>query len=442
VITAQGTEAISFGELERRLEDNHALIEWAEDVVSENTLHELVVNFYFRSHAELGCEFLHKSFREYLFAEAVVGHLADAGGLLSASDAQCLQGGEDFPRGSVRFDLSRSLARLLASQWLTPDVRTHIFRLLDDQVGENTQLWTRVRGLLRDLYSWWAHQSHLLMHREVHRGRVRWRMPAVIELLEDALPLDDRIVRSSQSMRRADAILGNALIQLAAYLHWLLRACPVSDPCSEYQTELDGVVVFAPLGGLVLDLVARLTYPEPPDGFGLAGLVLPGVDLRNADLRGVDLRAVDLRDAHLDGVDLQGSRLNRADLRGAVLTRGVLRQTDMQGIQLENANLAGADLRWSNLEHANLKFAEMSRAHLQRSNLQRANLREAKLGGAHLQHADLQLAGFDAADLHAADLREADLRHANLATTTLTDASLDDALTDGADMPGTTFRTR
>jgi hypothetical protein len=81
VITTQGEEAVSYDELRYRLDAS--LAEWARQVADESTLRELVVNFYCKSHPELGCEFLHKSFREYLFAEAVLAVLDDPRATLS-----------------------------------------------------------------------------------------------------------------------------------------------------------------------------------------------------------------------------------------------------------------------------------------------------------------------------------------------------------------------
>lgn len=75
IITSGGTESVSYAELASRLEDDDALLAWSDQATSESSLHELVVNFYFKGHHELGCEFLHKSFREYLYAEAIVAEL-------------------------------------------------------------------------------------------------------------------------------------------------------------------------------------------------------------------------------------------------------------------------------------------------------------------------------------------------------------------------------
>ncbi len=60
------------------------------------------------------------------------------------------------------------------------------------------------------------------------------------------------------------------------------------------------------------------------DGFHLAVINRPSVDLSGADLRGVDFRKVDLsrvilRDAYLRDADLRGCDLRHMDLEGASL---------------------------------------------------------------------------------------------------------------------------
>lgn len=62
-----GDESISHDELERRLKDTDELRGLVEKVSAENWLSSLLISFYFKGGVmELGCEFSHKSFREYL----------------------------------------------------------------------------------------------------------------------------------------------------------------------------------------------------------------------------------------------------------------------------------------------------------------------------------------------------------------------------------------
>jgi hypothetical protein len=142
VISILGREAASFAGLRNRLEEDDEAIEtWRSEqglrgivveATHESALHELVVNFYFKGgNTSIGCEFLHKSFREYLFSEAIVAVLKDLSnnkfGPLEAAKVEYWQ---DFADGTPQFKASRALGRLLAPQWLTAEVRTHLVWLL------------------------------------------------------------------------------------------------------------------------------------------------------------------------------------------------------------------------------------------------------------------------------------------------------------------------
>ena len=85
-ITVCGMEAISGDELYFRLlelDRDGTLATTAgqgriDEVTSRNRLTSLLISYYFKTgHFEAGCEFAHKSFREYLFAEAIVEELKE-----------------------------------------------------------------------------------------------------------------------------------------------------------------------------------------------------------------------------------------------------------------------------------------------------------------------------------------------------------------------------
>ena len=71
---------------------------------------------------ELGCEFLHKSFREYLFAEAIVMQLEELAGQndRGSLDPPRLPYWKDFEQGSLWYRASRLLSKLLAPQLVNP----------------------------------------------------------------------------------------------------------------------------------------------------------------------------------------------------------------------------------------------------------------------------------------------------------------------------------
>ena len=78
-------ESVSFKELEMRFESEglpiptELLEGWSEHTNTSSAIQEMLINFYFKGgNKDLGCEFLHKSFREYLFAESIYYSLINA----------------------------------------------------------------------------------------------------------------------------------------------------------------------------------------------------------------------------------------------------------------------------------------------------------------------------------------------------------------------------
>ncbi|HMD50350.1 MAG TPA: hypothetical protein VKG79_14670, partial [Bryobacteraceae bacterium] len=309
VISVLGREAVSFTELSNRLEDDEAIKTWRSeqglrgkvaDATRESALHELVINFYFKGgNTSIGCEFLHKSFREYLFAEGIVAVLKalseDKSGPLEAPKVEYWQ---DFADGTPQFKASRALSRLLAPQWLTREVRTHLFWLLETEIKAEPERWEWICGLLLDVYIWWAEGVHLRPQPVRTRGTPDWSPAFVNELLVHALPFDRETPAEPIRTVALDAHLGDALMQMTAVAHALLPVRAGVDPDKDglrpnYRRLNDGKRRFAPggkgyFGPLCHRINAagwRLAGPFPADA-RLASVDLGGADLRYAGLMG------------------------------------------------------------------------------------------------------------------------------------------------------------
>jgi uncharacterized protein YjbI with pentapeptide repeats len=437
-ITAEDGESISFAELEGRLEDDGgALRAWAEEATGEGSLHELVVNFYFKSNPELGCEFLHKSFREYLHAEAIVAALLEAGeSRTGPRPPPGREWGEDFRTDSAHHRASRALARLLAPAWLAPEVRTHLFWLIERAAQAEPDRWVSIRDLLVDVFEWWAHRSHLRLHAERRGGRTTWPAPLIIDQIEYERPRDDWRATGSRSTVSLDAQLGDALLQITAFVHWLLRDRDAMGTRAR-QSRHTGPVRFRPFDGDGPQLIGRIMAADDrPLGHGLACAWLRGCDLAKADLSGAnlaraDLRDADLCDASLDTADLAKARLARADLTSAWLIHANLGGADLREATLTTANLANADLAEADLAGSVLAGARLTDADLRNTDLSGTDLTRADLCRASLFQAELPSADLAKANLSGADTRRANLTGANLAAANAMETNLT-----GADLTG------
>jgi hypothetical protein len=414
-----GVEHISREEWKRRAlqgEDEERETQTAED----HPLTRLMISFYFKGgQPEQGCEFAHKSFREYLFAERIVETLKDYGRNLNRRGAERLPARDywrDFSREEdrQRYNFSREMAYLLAPQWVAPNVWGHLRQLIEWEIAhaataahaapDDNQLsglptralsferWKYARCGLADLWEWWCDCAHLRPQVKTDRWKksvveppfvdelIRWAAPLTAEENE-ALPLE-----TSTSI---DAHLGDALCQICAMVHFYIamnegpeRIEPVkleylkSDGNRKYQQlarrDQIELALFAPGGE---DVKADRFNPNFKhycarinSAFGSPLREFPSRAILNGVcLTGADLSFTILGKARLDYADLSGADLSDSDLIGANLT----------GANLSDANLSGASLSDANLDSTQLGGAILYNAHLNDSLLERAYLREA-----------------------------------------------------------------
>lgn len=449
-------ETITYEELDARLkeEGDVDLQETVRKCTDAKPLSNLVINFYFKGgKTDFGCEFLHKSFREYFFAEAIFSILKQTAERNPvAPRLPDLEYWEDFPEDSTQYLLSRSLSRLLAPQWQRPEEQRNIFWLLKTEIRENPEGWIGLRDLLADVYAWWAEGVHLRMHWWNNRsGKEGFRRPYVDDLIEWSLPVTtDAIPMRSVTL---DGHLGDALLKLTALVHWELRRVSKPPPADRgnhsYQSwsQNESFCRFRPGGKdqFMKSIIGRFeAVGNRPGRDGLFEPYLEGIDLSSEDLPLGHLGSAQLSGANLsDGyiyrsylgradlsrADLKRSNLSEADLTGANisnadLTRANLSKANLTAVDLSNADLTGADLSWSTLHEANFRGATLRAANLSGAEIVGVDLREANLCEANLRGANLSATNLSGGDLDRADLREANLRGSNLTAVNLSGANL------------------
>jgi hypothetical protein len=246
-ITAYGTENIPYRELALRLERigcELSLDLQTSRIEQDNLFTTLIISFYFKGgRLDQGCEFMHKSFREYLYAEHIIEILKKFGrltrGQLQERDAEAYW--EDFRESDSRRTFSRELCGVIAPQWLTPEVSRHIEKLLMWEIGRgdsseqtvgvvpttglSTEGWEKIRDGLADLWDWWADGTHLRPQPKRKRGSttIDSEPPFVSELIEISSRLDTEEGRKVPIPVRSvaiDAHLGDALFLLCNHVHF------------------------------------------------------------------------------------------------------------------------------------------------------------------------------------------------------------------------------
>jgi hypothetical protein len=429
-----GQDIISYDELKARLGlEEMDLEREVDEGTRERTLSSLMISFYFKGGYEhLGCEFLHKSFREYLFAEAIIATLKRYG-----LDSDERLGGlgrrneywRDFPPDDPRHRFSRRLSELLAPQWITQEVSRHLERLIEWEISRldgdapqsdperrtlDADAWGRVQDGLADLWEWWGDGVHLRPQAFVERRKSEpdYLEPYACELIEHSAPLAPKSAQARLARTATmDAHLGDGLCRLCALVHYHLA---VRDGYGGYEPETMARertgrayqrriragqkewVLFAP-SGRSGDYFANYAHRINGAGWRPAGnfpsyvflgaVVLAEVSLGQASLVRADLRYGILDRASLDGAGFHWARLDRTSLYGASLYRASLYKASLLMARLDEATLDGASLYGANLDGASLDGASLDGA-----SLNEAILYGASLHWARLERADLSTA--------------------------------------------------
>ena len=468
-----GTENISRDELQIRLEvTEEGLDRRLNALEGHDRLSRLLISFFFKGgHRTLGCEFSHKSFREYLLAERIVEILKSYGRDPAAMglDPKRPSYRDDFPLADPRHHLVRALLPTLGRRRLVAEEEDHLWHLISWEIqrGLTVELgqaeewlqagiptapcsltqWRTIREGLADLWHYWQDAVHLRPQPRAEPND--WAPPLASALAVDLVNKSDW--HGGSRLNRIDAYYGWALFRLTSLLHARLRAVrgfpeTPSGVDRRSQSRANGLIVFRPAvdlprSMLIADARIASTGYVRPRSSPFSGVQLQGVSLRQVILRHVvlsaahmqeaDLREADLRSAELVSTNLAAARLQSADLRNADL-----RDANLSGAQLQQAKLSGARLDAADLTEADLSEAVSHEAHFKRACLKRAVLRGAQLQEAVMVQAQLTRADLSSAALRDANLRGCELRQANLHMADLGGANLSRCSLRGADLRG------
>jgi hypothetical protein len=343
-----GDESISHDELERRLKENEELRRLVEKISKENWLSSLLISFYFKGGVkELGCEFSHKSFREYLFAEAIVKELKEYGETAKAHYDVRENEWDNFPENDRRRELSRNLAKLLSPQWLKDEVieflresiRWEIERAKDHNNDKDIgsvepaltlEQWRRVRDGLADLWGWWNNSVHLRPEAEYKKGRYSYEKPAFInELIQNAMPFSEERELPPPSTNALDAHLGEAFCYLNVFLHDFLRDRNEENrDLRKYQSVVEDERRFRPSGdSKTADQIWFSDFYYVVGRINSTGNRPRAVFPSSMNLSAVDLSRCFMSGLIFDRAILHRARLFRANLDGASLDRALLDRT-------------------------------------------------------------------------------------------------------------------
>jgi uncharacterized protein YjbI with pentapeptide repeats len=480
-ISVRGEESITFDELSRRIRDVD-LDAVATAATAPHPLSELLVSYFFKGgHKELGCEFVHKSFREYLFAEEIVEQLKLYGRTASARLPRRELYWQEFDEADPRFGLSRAIASLTGPRWLAPEVTAHVLALLDWELTRTDGIprpgpmqamaterldrdgWRKVRDGLADLWEWWGEGVHLRSQeqRESARAELHLSPPfvqCVIEGYLDSPPAPTLVVAPRTAA--IDAQLGDALFRLSAFVHfrvatadgWAGANAPQDDQEGEptetwevrspTQSELwwreaqaaydmirpcqvrtsSGHVLFSPAGRRP-EYFANFTSRINGGGNRPDGPFPGGVDASGADLRRVTLASL--------GDSVSPAKWEFANISHAKLV-GSFARNDFSRVVATNLRALSADLNGALFVDALLRNSSLDGAVLENASFEGATLINTSFTGSSLDgvifhSADIVSLGFVRASMRGVDVRSAALRDVHFADVDLSNSDFQDA---------------
>lgn len=432
-----GAEHISRAEWEKRVPpEKNSQKERRTSEAEDHPLSRLMISFYFKGgQPEQGCEFAHKSFREYLFAECIVETMKMFGRNLTQKNVgrwPTRNAWRDFSREEDRrrYEFSRAMARLLAPQWITPNVWGHLRGLIEWEIersfadasvaksqgklkGLPTEAlarseWELVRDGFADLWAWWCDGAHLRPQIKTDLWQPARIEPAFVEeLIRWAMPLtlaeDENLeLESSTSM---DSHLGDGLFQLCARIHFIIakadgwlapRGRTEDEPTPEQLWE--GVtarkVSFWNFGEETV--IGEGDAPHPFQ----AAIVKGAQDWRVFAPSGTDaelfkrcIARVNATKGRSEGIFPSNAVMDGLDLRGTRLV-----YTDLIAASLNFARLDFAVLSFTRLAFARCVKASFAFTHLTGAHFDLADLTGASFGGAEdLNPAQLELSWIDEA---------------------------------------------
>jgi hypothetical protein len=395
-ITAYGREFIPEEELTNRLE---TLKEGSLTSLKarQEPLAGLMIGFFFKEGGDYSTwEFLHKSFREYLAAEAIVQVLKQFGSAIQSElkEKSIIDYWCDFAPEDPRFGLTRKLGEIFCAQWLSDEILSHITALIrweieisfgahqeepelnfpgPDKLVLDRRQWEIVRDSFADLWDWWAEGVHLRPQPKLEENIWKTDVPPFVNLLQRRAmrrmnhnqPTPPRPLRTAT----IDAHLGYAFFQLCTLLHgqisevmgWLrvarqegpekLWEVNVGRP-RRYQVRIRhgeiGFIQFAPSGesklyfrNYALRIVSAGVSPSQIADFpGKSYMV--GVFLAEADLRALDFDESDMAASNLGGASMDQTSARGSNLRYALLKDAELDFADFDGSSMTGADVSGA----------------------------------------------------------------------------------------------------
>lgn len=387
-MTVNGTECISHEELEREMElwsnrpkgDRNAKLTAVDPDI-------FLINYLFKSGVEpLGCEFIHKSLREFAFAQALVDRLKRLA-ILSDKGLNTI----------VEVMTATELA-ILSRRWLSREIWDHVKRQISWEIyrespenedpiafqrGEpplGIDAWCRIRDRLAEAWTNWAFLNNEMMF---SAGEMR---PMTFDLETRDRLKGVPIIETAG----ADARLGAAFFCLCATVHGVLAVRMMeTSGLMDHQKNMWEQFQVTEDGGH-----SQITLSQQPDQ--RLRFFSPGKGDEELEQSTMKLAMAKINAYY---IQINEEFPEKCDLPflvsiGTALERLCFQYCNLSYSNFSRSNLSGADFQGANLSGAWLYESNLSRANFSMCDLPYVSFRQANLEGASLKSADIESADF------------------------------------------------
>lgn len=497
IISLKGSELVSYDDLSILLKDD-------ELDIAEEDISKIIISYYFKGgHHNAGCEFVHKSFREYFCAEALMNcfdeyyrEIQDLGNATSKKVYLKNNIAADFKEDTPIFKLSRSLSEIICLRAVTNEVFEFFVGLLDIELSkkniESKHFGPIIRDGLIQIWEWWLKEIPVKYDIDVND---ELKNPLLLNIIEPYLSLN--VSKLALTITNLDSFLGSGILKFCVLIHKvLLQKAGINSLEKEelkfiensekrnFQTSVtlnnQRAYAFMPIGleersanhsALIQkNFINRILNTKSIANLELLCCDLRGVDLsyltldninltgstfKNAVLKGVnfinliakntnfnnaDMFMANLESSDFDGATLKKVNLVNANLNETILTNTNLDEALLTGVYAENVDFSSASIQDIDFERANLKNANLNNTNISNSNLKYANLNGARLSDATLIKADLTRSDLSNSNTHQAILKNANFNMAKLVNANFLDANMTNCCFVGADLSGADLR--
>lgn len=461
-----GSELISYEVLKDKLPEH--LLNIAE-IKTENDISKLVVSYYFKGgHHHLGCEFAHKTFREYFLAESIVETLKEyaknIGNNLIPRQRSLEESWLDFREDDPRHMLTRNIFTLLGFKGISCEVFDFIKELIKSEILENSNIenyflyWTTIKEALLDIWEWWLEGTHYRIRYSVDKEGIYNVKKSFIEEMSEEFSLKTISKFEKKSgicnlYSYLDAFLGDGILKLTVLVnHYFvllhLKSFDLTgfNDISFYKKPAERryeaewyikisnidikehhINVFSPSGNDIFNFKKALQR------INNAKDDLVPICLLHCDLENVDLENVDLEKATISLCNIEGGNISRVNLKSTYL-----KGTNFKKITATQTLLEQSNLNETNFEDSNINFSIFNSSTMENSKFNKAKIANASFKGVHLNNACLVASSFIDCNFWESKLISTNFQNAALERCNLSYITLDGSNFDSAKIKNTT----